>query len=439
MRKLGIAAQIAMTARFAWERGPGRLTAERDRFSDVRRVLFRAYGGTEFYRAKFDAAGVHPRDVRTWQDFQNVPVTTKDELVAAGEAAIVRAETGKAHVSRSSGSSGQVLDVHGSDTNWIKDSLIGVEAYRRHLGLRIGDRQLYANTSEYPYRSIGGLGYRVAYFENLRPVGELADRLLRDRPQVLLVYPSIAAELRETLRALNPLPALGLRAVITHSEQSSQAFRDELAAFFDCPVQDEYATEELGRLALQCRHGTYHLVEAQSHCEILDQDTGAPAAPGEPGEIVGTNLVNTTMPMIRYRQNDIGAIGSTTCPCGAPRGRTLDQLLGRRNSFFTLPGGTRIASGRLLDWTYHLILSERLDIAQFQLVQTALDRVVLLVVAGPGYRPERDADVVRASFRHLLSDRVTVDVENVPHIRRTAAGKHLPIRSELPMSSAQPA
>ncbi|WP_090105458.1 phenylacetate--CoA ligase family protein [Lentzea jiangxiensis] len=432
-------AQIAMTARFAWERGPGRLTAGRDRFPDVRRVLHRAYERTEFYRAKCDAAEVHSRDVRTWQDFQSVPVTTKDELIAAGEAAIVRGEAAKAHVSRSSGSSGQVLDVYGSDTNWIKDSIIGVEAYRQHIGLRIGDRQLYANTSEYPYRSIGGLGYRVEYFANLRPVGELADRLLRDRPEVLLVYPSIAAELCEALRTrgLDPLPDYGLRAVVTHSEQSSQAFRDELAAFFGCPVYDEYATEELGRLALQCHLGTYHLVEAQSHCEILDQDTGDAVAPGEPGEIVGTNLINITMPMIRYRQNDIAAIGNIACRCGAPRGRTLDQLLGRRNSFFTLPSGTRIASGRLLDWTYHLILSERLDITQFQLAQTALDHVVLLVVAGPGYQPERDAGIVRASFQRLLTDRVTIDVEVVPDILKTAAGRHIPIRSDLWLAAAE--
>ncbi|MFE3782680.1 phenylacetate--CoA ligase family protein [Amycolatopsis sp. NPDC059090] len=427
MDKLGLAAQFRLVAKFS----RGRLATEgaigrEASLRQIRNIVRLAYDKTEFYRDKFDAAGFKPSDLHTWRDFAAIPHTTKIELLSAGPAAHIGSRIAKAFLSRTSGSSGIFLNLYAGSDFWIKDGIIGVNAYRRYVNLKAGDRILYGNTSQYPFTSVGGLLYRVAYFDNLRPVEELIEELISRRPEVLMAYPSIAADIMQ--KCPPSLPAL--KAVITHSEQSSQEFRSEIGKFFQCPVYDEYATEELGRVAVQCGFGTYHLIERQSYCEIVAPDSGFVEPESSTGELVGTCLINTTMPIIRYRQGDLASITRSDCPCGE-RGRILGSLLGRRNASFSLPDGSQIASGRLLDWTYHLILTSRLDILQFELVQIKHDLVRFFIVPGAAYDYILDRVTIKGSFRKLLTDRVDLQVVEVPSLARTGAGKRVLIRSEI--------
>ncbi len=53
----------------------------------LRRVMRYAYDRAPFYRRKWDDAGVHPDHVKSLDDFERVPVTTKAELRAAQQRA----------------------------------------------------------------------------------------------------------------------------------------------------------------------------------------------------------------------------------------------------------------------------------------------------------------------------------------------------------------
>ena len=48
----------------------------------LRWTLRHAYRNVPFYRAKFDAAGVHPDDCRDLADLEKFPVTTKEDPVS---------------------------------------------------------------------------------------------------------------------------------------------------------------------------------------------------------------------------------------------------------------------------------------------------------------------------------------------------------------------
>ena len=51
----------------------------------LRQVMTYAYEHAPFCRRKWDAAGVHPKDVRSLADYERVPVLTKPELRQAQE------------------------------------------------------------------------------------------------------------------------------------------------------------------------------------------------------------------------------------------------------------------------------------------------------------------------------------------------------------------
>src|SRR5699024_8736870 len=46
----------------------------------LRDVMHHAYRHAPFYRRKWDAAGIHPDHIRSLEDFERVPVVTKQEL-----------------------------------------------------------------------------------------------------------------------------------------------------------------------------------------------------------------------------------------------------------------------------------------------------------------------------------------------------------------------
>ena len=108
------------------------------------------------------------------------------------------------------------------------------------------------------------------------------------------------------------------------------------------------------------------------HVEVLGSD-GAPAGVGEPGRVTITDLLNFAMPLIRYDIGDYAVAGE---PGGCERGLpTLQRIVGRERNLVRLPDGRR-------NWPLvgFQRFSEVAAIRQYQVVQTALDRIELRVV-----------------------------------------------------------
>lgn len=395
----------------------------------LRRLVAFAYESVGLYRDRYRAAGVHPRDLRTLDDLARFPSVTKADVLAAWpEGALARGlDLRRCLVSKSSGSTGRVLDVvHRADR-------IGVQglALHRLVGLYTRwmpwQRLAYVYTSEYPTRSMFGL-WPMDFVPTLAPVPELARRLEALRPAVLACYPS---HLRALAGELGPARCrrLGLRAVSVSSELSSQRERDELGALFGCGVFDEYSTEELTRVAAQCRAGAYHLFEDVTYTEVLHPERDEPVAEGGRGEVTGTYLHNYAMPFIRYRQGDLASVAPSRCPCGWGF-RELRGIEGRKLDRFVLPSGRVLTPAYLLDASYSFLLDVGADIAAFTMTQESAGHVRIEVVPGPRYEPAM-ARAVERRFLELAGEPLRVDVEVVPELRRGAAGKHHPIVSRV--------
>jgi phenylacetate-CoA ligase len=103
--------------------------------------------------------------------------------------------------------------------------------------------------------------------------------------------------------------------------------------YFGVPCVSRYSNLENGIIAQQelNRSGRFLINTASYHIEILKMDSDDPAAEGEMGRIIVTDLFNYAMPMIRYDTGDIGAYetnkadGSIQYLSGV-EGRKLDLL-----------------------------------------------------------------------------------------------------------------
>ncbi|GEJ58585.1 phenylacetate--CoA ligase family protein [Anaeromyxobacter diazotrophicus] len=112
------------------------------------------------------------------------------------------------------------------------------------------------------------------------------------------------------------------------AEMLPESLRAELEGEFGVRVLQGYGTADLGCLAYECpEKGGWHL-HPECLVEVLDLETGQPAAPGQPGEVVAT-LFDPVYPLVRLGTGDLAALApEAPCPCGrtAPK---LAGLLGR--------------------------------------------------------------------------------------------------------------
>jgi phenylacetate-coenzyme A ligase PaaK-like adenylate-forming protein len=142
-----------------------------------------------------------------------------------------------------------------------------------------------------------------------------AAALERFRPVYLSGYPSSMYVLAEYYRQ-SGRPAPRLKAALTSAETLLDHQRVAIEETFATRVFDQYGQAEMQSFWYECEAGRMHAHPLAGVTEILRPD-GAPAAPGEMGEVVLTGLVNYAMPLIRYRVGDTARFATEAVPAAA--------------------------------------------------------------------------------------------------------------------------
>jgi len=424
---LSLAARLLTERRTLWQNPKRSLDEIRAwQFARIGKLVQHAYENVPFYKDIYSSIGFQPGDLKTWEDFKSLPVITKDQVIANyPHNMLARGESvDELVISRSSGSSGKVLDIAYDSRAMGTYILAGLRLYEMGFSYRPWHRQLYVYTSPYPLDSLFGL-YPMKFVPTLAPVQQIIDQLLAYKPRLLVCYPS---HLKQIAQEMTPLQrrSIGLRCISVNSEMSTQKERNALSEMFGCPVLDEYSSEELTRIAAQCRQKKYHVFEDINYLETLDE-AGAPTS-GQ-GVLVGTNLHNFAMPMIRYKQNDLVTIENCDCPCGW-HFRQITNLQGRKNDNFIMPSGKILSSGFLLDATYDMILTYRDAVRDFCLIQDTATTVRLQVIPDAGWT-EAIAALLQTKFVSFFEPTVTFAIEQVEVCEKTRTGKRNPIISHV--------
>ena len=185
---------------------------------------------------------------------------------------------------------------------------------------------------------------------------------------------------------------------------------------FGCKVIDRYGCEEVGLIGCECsKHEGMHLNIDNLIIEFLNEN-GFPAKPGEPGQIVLTDLSNIAMPLIRYKVEDIGIPLEIQCSCG--RGLPLMQkVIGRTADFLIKDDGTKVAGISLIENT----LTKLSGINQMQIIQNSLYEFQLNIVPDLIYSDTVSIDL--ASYFSKIFPGSRTDIHLVKQIPPEPNGK----------------
>lgn len=324
-------------------------TASRDEISALQLArlkwsLKHAYDNVPFYRAQFDAAGVHPSDLHTLQDLAKFPFTVKSDLrdnYPFGMFAVPRDQISRIHAS--SGTTGKPTVV-GYTANDITMWSSMVARSMRASGTAPGDMVHIA----YGYGLFtGGLGAHYgaeALGCTVVPVsGGMTTRqvtLIEDfRPTTIMVTPSYMLNLLEEYhrQGLDPCSS-SLEVGIFGAEPWTNKMRAEVEAAFDMHAVDIYGLSEVmgpgvANECVETKDGL-HIWEDNFYPEIINPDTGEVVEDGEMGELVFTTLTKEGMPIIRYRTRDLTRL----LPGTARSMRRMEKITGRSDDMIILRG-----------------------------------------------------------------------------------------------------
>jgi phenylacetate-coenzyme A ligase PaaK-like adenylate-forming protein len=311
-----------------------RLAARRDELL-VRQMGWLAEGSAH-YRAKFEAAGVDPAKVRTTDDLQMLPVTTKAELMADPASFRLRLADSNlydmtyATVYTTGTTTGRPTPYEYTTHDFLGVLLAGRRTYK-HTGLRPGDRFLtmfplsplphvagfagaIANAAGLSF-SHGFTGMPYPEFPVHRPGTALLDQLLALRPECVA---GIGSFLRRMFVewAAEGVDLSFLKVVIASGEVLTKRMRDHMRANLEaCGARDVFISSTYGfteggvAWVPSGEDGAlYATAPDQVFLEILDPETHQRLPDGEAGLVALTHLNRRGMPLVRYILGDISAL-----------------------------------------------------------------------------------------------------------------------------------
>ncbi len=390
-----------------------------------------AYEGSPFYRARFDAAGVHPQDIRTLEDLERLPFTTAQDLQEGYPWPLIAVPlTDIVRMHASSGTTGKrkVLVYTQKDiADWTH---MFARCYEM-AGLTRDDR-IQISVGYGVWTAGAGFQLGCERFGALAvPVGpgniDMQLQFLIDfQPTVLCATASMALLLAEEIEARGLKSRISLRKVIMGAERASDAMRAKvkdllgLEDIFDIPGLTELYGPGTG---LDCpHHSGIHYWADYYIMELLDPETLKPVADGQIGEMVYTTLRKEGAPLIRYRSRDLTRIMAGECPCGSSLPRH-DRIMGRSDDMFILKGVNVYPS--------HIeeIISRQRGLGseyQIHLTRTAdgKDDMALILERAKGGQPAGDEELGRQIAREirdglLVRSRIEiVDYQSLPRSER---------------------
>lgn len=282
-------------------------------------------------------------DVRGWDDFERLPLTTKAELVA-DQASHAPFGTNVTYpleryvrLHQTSGSSGDLplrwLDTAESWDWWLQ---IWSDHVYRAAGVTAADRVFFA-FSFGPFigfwSAFGGAqrlgamcmsGGAMTSEQRVRNMLDLGATVLLSTPTYALRLADVANEIGVNLSAAP------IRTTIHAGEPGASipATRAAIEAAYSALAFDHTGMTELGPTGFSCsaRDGV-HLIESEFIFEVLPD-----------GELVATNLGRWGMPLIRYRTGDRVEALRAPCSCGSPFLKILGGIHGRVDDMFTVRG-----------------------------------------------------------------------------------------------------
>ncbi len=310
-------------------------------------TIERAYYNVPFYRKNFDKHDIKPQDIKSLEDLQRLPFTTKQDLrdnYPFGMFAVPMDNIVRIHAS--SGTTGKPtvvgytardiktwaelmarsLAAGGATRGDIIHNAYGYGLFTGGLGIHYGAEKLGASVIPV---SGGNTKRQIVLMKDFGPT------ILTSTPSYALHLAEVAEEVGESFKDFK------FKFGIFGAEPWSEEMRTEIEQKLFLTAVDIYGLSEVmgPGVAMECHEAKkgLHIFEDHFIPEIIDPNTGDVLEYGKTGELVFTSITKEAFPVIRYRTRDITALNPEPCSCGRTHVR-MKKVSGRTDDMIIIRG-----------------------------------------------------------------------------------------------------
>jgi phenylacetate-CoA ligase len=392
----------------------------------LKKLISHAEKNSPWYSKRMTELNITADDIKSVEDLQKLPITTKLDIKYNGKEFISAKEnTEQLCSAKTGGSTGVALDLYFDDH--CQKMRNAAQGYADNLanwlpGDKIGS--LWGNppvpvTIKEKLRST--LLERTKYLDtmdlNPESMQEFVDVWKSFTPDILFGHAHSIYIFAKFLNE-NSIKITPPKGIVATSMMLLDHERVAIEKALVTKVTNRYGCEEVGLIACECEmHQGMHINSPHIILECVDEND-KPVPFGESGKLVVTDLNNFAMPLIRYRIEDVGVLSDEPCSCGRNL-PLLKKLEGRVADFLKNKNGGLVGGVSLVERT----LTKISGLEQMQLVQKQLNEIVINRVKGKDFNQTTDQDL-RAEMIEVFGEDIRLKIIDVDKIPQEASGKY---------------
>ena len=381
---------------------------------------------SKFYSDLFKENNIDIKNIKSIEDLQKLPFTTKDDLYEQNEDFICVDKRKIVDYITTSGTLGDPV------TFAMTDADLERLAYNEYISFKCSDGNeddIYQLMVTLDRRFMAGL----AYFLGIKKLGagmvrvgngmiELQwDTIRRIKPNALIAVPSFILKLIEYAEAngidyknSSITKAICIGESLRNSDFTLNTLGQRIKDKWPIKLYSTYASTEMGAAFAECGEsiGGHHRPELLI-VEFVDEYNN-PVKEGEPGELVITTLGVEGMPLIRFKTGDVVEHHNGECKCGRNSIR-LGPVIGRKNEMIKYKG-TTLYPPALYD-----ILND-MEYVENYIIEVSTNQIgtddILIRVATNGNKPENFEKFIKDHFRAKLRVAPTIQFESKEEINK---------------------
>ena len=304
---------------------------------------------SRFYQEVFKKNKIELSKISSYEEFQRIPITTKENLQQFNEDFLCVPENEIIDFVTTSGTLGKPVSLALNEADLQRLATNEMESFRI-VGVQKED--VVQITTTLDRRFMAGM----AYFLGLRKLGSGIvrtgsglpqlqwDSIARFKPKYLVAVPSFLLKMIEyagtnhiDFKNSSVQAAICIGEPIRNKDFKLNSLGSKIRKLWDIELFSTYASTEMATAYTECEaHLGNHVQQELIFTEILDE-AGNPVKPGETGELVITTLQAETMPLLRFATGDMVSYSDEPCKCGRNTLR-LSAVIGRKKQMIKFKG-----------------------------------------------------------------------------------------------------
>lgn len=399
-----------------------------------RELLIHANRKIPYYGKLFKSARFNPEDFASCSELSKIPVLTRSNLTksfnelsdpSVPASAVVPMSTG--------GTTGQPVTVLHDKSMHLEKMLVAHRTYSVagwHLGnpvCVITGRPIDFSARALCTEKVKNLLFNISIRSGLdltsRKVARIVSELAAGKWNTVLAYASVFDILSDYV--CEHKIKLHVARIIPCGELVTDTQKERWRTNLGAEVFEVYGSREMSVLAIETPDHRQLVVNGDLYYVEITDESGKTLPDGEPGLITVTNLLDHTMPLIRYQLGDVGILMKPDPNDPFPF-RRLKVTHGRSVDIIKTP------EGKLLPGEYfpHLFKEVSREVERFQVVQTEINKLVVKVVRKPDYSPQTEV-YLTGKIQAQVSPKILVAFEYVDAIETSGSGKYRPTISKI--------